>query len=135
MPTTDPIADALNRIKIASQLRREKVLVRSSKIVLALAEALRREGYLAGIEVASNARTPAQNDLVLALKYGRTGARVINELRRVSKPGRRVYKRCKALEPVLHGLGILVLSTPKGVLSDREAKEKNVGGEVLCRVS
>jgi small subunit ribosomal protein S8 len=135
MATTDPIADMLNRMRIASRLRRDAVLVRSSKIVAAIAEALMREGFLAGVEVVPNAETPVQNDLQLKLKYGRTGERTIEEIRRVSKPGRRVYRRRKDLKPVLHGLGVLILSTPKGVMSDREAQKQNVGGEVLCSVS
>lgn len=134
MPVTDPIADMLTRIRNAIHLRRETVLVRSSKICIAIAEALKREGYIKSFEIVKNEETPAQNDVKIVLKYGRSGEQVINLIERVSKPGRRIYAGKQELKPVLRGLGCLVLTTSKGVLSDREAREANVGGEVLVRV-
>jgi small subunit ribosomal protein S8 len=134
MAVTDPIADMLTRIRNAVHLRRETVVVRSSKIVISIAEALQREGYIKSFEFVKNAETPVQNDLKLTLKYGRAGEQVITLIERVSKPGRRIYVKKKELKPVLRGMGCLVLTTPKGVLSDKEARDANVGGEVLVKV-
>jgi small subunit ribosomal protein S8 len=134
MAVTDPIADMLTRIRNAVHLRRETVVVRSSRIVISIAEALQREGYIKGFEFVKNPETPVQNDLKLTLKYGRAGEQVINLIERVSKPGRRIYLKKKELKPVLRGMGCLVLTTPKGVLSDKEARDANVGGEVLVKV-
>lgn len=134
MPVTDPIADMLTRIRNAVHLRREAVSVRSSKIVISISEALKREGFIKDFEIIKNPKTPAQNDVKILLKYGRSGEQVINLIERVSSPGRRIYSQKNELKPVLRGLGCLVLTTSKGVLSDREAREANVGGEVLVRV-
>ncbi len=131
---TDPIADMLTRIRNAVHLRRETVVVRSSKIVVSIAEALQREGFIRSFEVVKNEETPAQNDIKVFLKYGRSGEQVINLIERVSKPGRRIYAGKEELKPVLRGLGCLVLTTSKGVLSDKEAREANVGGEVLVKI-
>ncbi|HEY3319968.1 MAG TPA: 30S ribosomal protein S8 [Planctomycetota bacterium] len=134
MPVTDPIADMLTRVRNAVHLRRETVLVRSSKIVIAIAETLQREGFIKNFEIVKEPKTPAQNNLKIFLKYGRSGEQVINLIDRVSKPGRRIYFQKGELKPVLRGMGCLVLTTSKGVLSDKEAIEKNVGGEVLVKV-
>lgn len=134
MPVTDPIADVLTRVRNAVAIRREHVRVRSSKIAIAIAETLKSEGFIAGFEVLPSERTKVQNDLELSLKYGPGGETVISRIDRVSKPGRRIYARKTDLKPVLRGLGILILSTPKGVMYDRQARSANVGGEVLCRV-
>jgi small subunit ribosomal protein S8 len=134
MPVTDPIADMLTRVRNAGHLRRENTLVRSSKIVIAIAEALQREGFIRGFEIQKDEATPAQNNVRILLKYGRAGEQVINTIERVSKPGRRIYAKKDDLKPVIRGMGCLVLTTPKGVLSDREARDANVGGEVLVRV-
>ena len=134
MPVTDPIADMLTRIRNAVHLRRETVPVRSSKIIISIAEALKREGFIKNFEIVKSTKTEAQNDLKIFLKYGRSGEQVINFIQRVSKPGCRVYKPKEDLKPVLRGLGCLVLTTSKGVLSDKEAREANVGGEVLVKV-
>jgi small subunit ribosomal protein S8 len=134
MPVTDPIADMLTRVRNAGYLRKESVLVRSSKIVISIAEALQREGFIRGFDIEKDPKTPAQNNVKVLLKYGRAGEQVINEIQRVSKPGRRIYAKKDELKPVIRGMGCLVLTTPKGVLSDREAREANVGGEVLVRV-
>ncbi len=134
MPVTDPIADMLTRIRNAVHLRRETANVRSSRIVISIAEALQREGFIKNYEVVKNPATPAQNDIKIFLKYGRSGEQVINLIERVSTPGRRIYAQKTALKPVLRGMGCLVLTTSKGVLSDKEARDANVGGEVLVRV-
>jgi small subunit ribosomal protein S8 len=134
MPVTDPIADMLTRVRNAVHLRRETVLVRSSKIVISIAETLKREGFIKGFEIVKNPESPAQNDVKIQLKYGRSGELVINTIDRVSKPGRRIYAGKGELKPVLRGLGCLVLTTNKGVLSDKEAREANVGGEVLVKI-
>ena len=134
MPVTDPIADMLTRIRNAVHLRRETTAVRSSKIVIAIAEALQREGFIKGFEIIKNPATPAQNDIKIFLKYGRSGEKVINLIERVSKPGRRIYSQKQSLTPVLRGMGCQILTTSKGVLSDKEAREANVGGEVLVKV-
>jgi small subunit ribosomal protein S8 len=134
MPVTDPIADMLTRIRNAVHLRREVALVRSSRIVVGIAETLQREGFIKGFEIVRNPKTPAQNDIKIMLKYGRSGEQVINLIERVSKPGRRIYAQKIRLKPVLRGMGCLVLTTSKGVLSDKEAREANVGGEVLVKI-
>lgn len=128
---TDPIADMLTRIRNAVSVGKLDVVMPSSGTKLAVAEVLKREGYIEGFEIIEK---PAQNDVRVALKYGPAGEKVITNIERVSKPGRRIYKGVSDLKPVLRGLGIAVVSTSKGVLSDREAREARVGGEVLCRV-
>jgi small subunit ribosomal protein S8 len=134
MPVTDPIADMLTRIRNAVHLRRETARVRSSKIVIAIAETLQREGFIQSFEIVKNEKTPAQNDVKIVLKYGRAGEQTINCIERVSKPGCRVYCQKAQLKPVLRGMGCLILTTPKGVLSDKQARDANVGGEVLVKV-
>ena len=128
---TDPIADMLTRIRNAILIGEPRVEVPSSGPKLAVAEVLEREGFIQGFELIDR---PVQNDIRIHLKYGKRGERVIRHIERVSKPGRRVYSSCKDLRPVLGGLGIAVVSTSKGVMSDIEARRARVGGEVLCRV-
>jgi small subunit ribosomal protein S8 len=128
---TDPIADMLTRIRNAVRIERPNVDMPSSKVKRGVAEVLKREGYIWDFEVQQ--QEPV-NQLRLELKYGPNGERVIRHLKRVSKPGRRVYSKAKDLRPVLNGLGICVISTSRGVISDREARQRNVGGEVLCEV-
>ena len=128
---TDPIADMLTRIRNALMAGKTEALMPSSKTKLAVAEVLQREGYIYGFDIVEK---PVQNDVRVRLKYGPRGERVITRIERVSKPGRRVYLGVDEIKPVLRGLGIAVVSTSKGILSDREAREARVGGEVLCRV-
>lgn len=128
---TDPVADMLTRIRNAIRSGKAEVLVPASKLKLGIAEVLKREGYIEGFEIVQR---PVQNEIRIRLKYGPAGEPVITHIERVSKPGRRIYLGVKKLKPVLRGLGISILSTPKGVLSDREARQANVGGETLCRV-
>lgn len=128
---TDPIADMLTRIRNAVRVERPHVEMPVSKVKRGLADVLKREGYVwdwSEVEAA-----PVKN-LRIELKYGPNGERVIQQVRRVSTPGRRVYSKARNLSPILDGLGISVLSTSCGVLSDREARQRNLGGEVLCEI-
>jgi small subunit ribosomal protein S8 len=128
---TDPIADMLTRIRNAVRVERPHVEMPLSKVKRGLAEVLKREGYIWDWEEVEAKPVPL---LRLYLKYGPNGERVIQHARRVSKPGRRVYSRSTKLRPVLNGLGIQILSTSRGVVSDREARQRKLGGEVLCEV-
>lgn len=126
---TDPIADMLTRIRNALQIERPFVDVPHSKVKAAIADALKREGYIWDFEVLGEGPTTV---LRIDLKYGPNGERVIQKIDRVSKPGRRIYTSLRTMPEVLQGLGISILSTPKGVLSNREARKQHVGGEVIC---
>ena len=128
---TDPIADMLTRIRNAVRVERAQVELPLSKVKRGLAEVLKREGYVWDWEEV--AAEPARQ-LRLHLKYGPNGERVIRTIRRISKPGRRVYSGSTQLKPVLGGLGISVISTSRGVISDREARQRKLGGEVLCEI-
>ena len=128
---TDPIADLLTRIRNAVQIERPYVDVPYSKMKRGVVEVLQREGYVWDFEIIE--QQPA-SILRINLKYGPNGERVIQHLERVSKPGCRVYRGVDDTPRVLQGLGIYVVSTNKGLLSNREARKQNVGGELLCRV-
>ena len=132
MNNQDPIADMLTRIRNANRVGRRMVLVPLSKICNGIAQVLKEEGYIEEFDVIEDGR---QGQIRLKLKYSTNGERVIHELDRQSKPGRRVYRRVNDLPKVLNGMGIAVVSTCKGVMSDRKAREQNVGGELLCTVS
>ncbi|MCA9268214.1 MAG: 30S ribosomal protein S8 [Planctomycetales bacterium] len=127
----DPIADMLTRIRNAVRVERPHVDMPASKVKQGVAEVLKREGFIWDFQMVE-AEPVAQ--LRIELKYGHNGETVIQHIQRVSKPGRRVYSKAKELRPVLNGLGICVLSTSRGVISDREARQRNIGGEVLCEV-
>ena len=128
---TDPIADMLTRIRNAVRVERPYVDVPMSRVKLGVAEVLKREGFVWDvIEVEAESHKAIR----IELKYGPNGERVIQEIRRVSKPGRRIYAKSADLRPVLNGLGISIISTSHGVISDREARRQNLGGEVLCEV-
>ena len=128
---TDPIADMLTRIRNAVSVERPQVEMPVSKVKKGLAEVLKREGYIWDWTT-EDAKPVGQ--LRIELKYGPSGEQVIRKIKRVSKPGCRVYSRAKDLRPVLNGLGISILSTSKGVMSDREARQQKLGGEILCEV-
>jgi small subunit ribosomal protein S8 len=128
---TDPIADMLTRIRNAVRVERATVEVPISKVKRGVAEVLKREGYIWDWREVESAPVP---QLQLELKYGPNGERLIRHIKRVSTPGRRVYSRSTRLKPVLGGLGISIVSTSGGVLSDREARQKKLGGEVLCEL-
>jgi small subunit ribosomal protein S8 len=133
MTMTDPIADMLTRIRNANLAMHDEVRMPSSKLKEALAQILLKEGYIEGFEVDDNPGRPGRT-LLVTMKYSPERARTISGLRRVSKPGLRVYKKASEVPRVLGGLGVAVLSTSQGLLSDREARKRNVGGEVLCFV-
>ena len=129
---TDPIADMLTRIRNAVSVERPFVDIPTSRVKRGIADVLKREGYI--WDWKEEEATPVST-LRLELKYGQNGERVIQSIKRISKPGRRLYSRSKELKPVLGGLGIRIISTSKGVISDREARRDKVGGEILCEVS
>ncbi len=128
---TDPIADMLTRIRNAVRVERPHVDMPLSRLKLGVAEVLKREGYIWDYK---EVEAEPVNHLRIELKYGPNGERVIQTIRRVSKPGKRVFSKSRDLRPVLNGLGISILSTSKGLVSDREARQQNLGGEVLCEV-
>ena len=131
MQMNDPLGDLLTRIRNAQRRGRSTVTSPASKLRLHVLEVLQREGYIRGF---TEVEKEGRKELDIELKYY-DGAPVISEIRRISKPGRRVYSAVRDLPLVRNGLGISVLSTPKGVMSDNEARTQNVGGEILCRVS
>mgnify|MGYP000625881326 FL=1 len=127
---TDPIADMLTRIRNALTAKHETVTVPASKVKVAIADILVKEGYIKGYEVVENA---VQNDILITLKYAPVkGQKVVTGLKRVSTPGLRVYAGVDNLPKVLNGMGIAILSTSKGILTDKEAREQHIGGEVLA---
>jgi small subunit ribosomal protein S8 len=134
MTMTDPIADMLTRLRNANQAYHDDVSMPYSKIKVGVAEILQREGYIAGWKVEEPAEGEVGKTLHLELKYGQSRERSIAGVRRISKPGLRVYAKASALPRVLGGLGIAIISTSGGLLTDREAKNKGVGGEVLAYV-
>jgi small subunit ribosomal protein S8 len=130
---TDPIADMLTRIRNATVARHDTVRMPSSKLKESLAGILEREGYVQGYQVTGDLGRPGRT-LEITLKFTDEREPTITGLRRVSKPGLRVYTKADRLPRVLGGLGVAVLSTSQGLLTDREARERRVGGEVLCYV-
>ncbi len=130
MSMTDPLGDMLTRIRNAQMRGKSKVLSPASKLRGNVLDVLQREGFLRGY---ATVEQDGRATLEIELKYYE-GAPVIQEIKRVSKPGRRVYSSVKDLPSVRNGLGVSILSTPQGVMSDTEARERNVGGEILCQV-
>jgi small subunit ribosomal protein S8 len=130
---TDPIADMLTRIRNANTAMHDEVRMPSSKQKVALAKLLEAEGYINGFEVAPSSKGPG-DVLTIQMKYSEERDRTISGLRRVSTPGLRVYRKANAVPRVLGGLGVAVLSTSQGLMTDREARKRKVGGEVLCYV-
>ena len=132
MNNQDPIADMLTRIRNANRVGRRFVQIPKSKICTGIAQVLKDEGYIDSFDVIDDER---QGQIRIKLKYTNTGQKVIHVIDRESKPGCRVYRGVESLPKVLNGMGIAVVSTSKGVMSDRKAREENVGGELLCTVS
>ncbi len=130
---TDPIADMLTRIRNANTAMHDEVRMPSSKQKVALAKVLESEGYITGFEVAQAVQGPG-DVLTIQMKYSDSRDRTISGIRRVSTPGLRVYRKADSVPRVLGGLGVAVLSTSHGLMTDREARRRNVGGEVLCFV-
>ncbi len=133
MTMTDPIADMLTRIRNGSVAAQDVVRMPSSKLKESLAGILRREGYIADFKVTEDPSRPGRM-LEITMKYSAERVPTITGLRRVSKPGMRVYTKADRLPRVLGGLGVAVVSTSQGLMTDREAREKRVGGEILCYV-
>ena len=133
MNNQDPIADMLTRIRNANRVGRRMVLIRNSKICAGIAQVLKDEGYIEEFDVIEDATK--QGQIRVKLKYSNTGDKIIHVIDRQSKPGRRMYRKVEDLPKVLNGMGISVISTSKGVMSDRRAREQNVGGELLCTIS
>jgi small subunit ribosomal protein S8 len=133
MTMTDPIADMLTRIRNANVAMHDEVRMPSSKQKVALARILEKEGYITGFQVDEREGAPGEV-LTIKMKYSPDRARTIAGLRRVSKPGLRVYSKADRVPRVLGGLGVAVLSTSHGLMTDREARQRKVGGEVLCFV-
>ena len=131
MSVTDPIADLLTRIRNANQMRYNEVVVPSSKMKLEIIEILKNEGYIASYKIDKN---EVQDNVIITLKYGKNKERVISGLKRISKPGLRVYAKAEEVPTVLNGLGIAIVSTSKGVMTGRDAKKQSLGGEVLAYV-
>jgi small subunit ribosomal protein S8 len=128
---TDPIADMLTRIRNAVRVEHTTLELPLSKVKKGMAEVLKREGYIWDFEEVGE---EPLRQLRLHLKYGPNGERVIRFIKRVSSPGRRVYSASRDLKPVLNGQGIKIISTSRGVVSDREARQRKLGGEVLCEL-
>ena len=131
MSMSDPIADMLTRIRNAQLVQKAVVLMPSSKVKVAIAQVLLDEGYIDGFKVKVDG---AKSVLEVVLKYY-AGKPVIERSERVSRPGLRVYKGCDAIPQVMNGLGVAIVTTPKGVMTDRKARQTGVGGEVLCYVA
>jgi len=132
MANHDPISDMLTRIRNASEKRHERTRIPASKLSRSIASVLQREGFIAAI---SEDGEGVQKELVLELKYsGKHRQPTIRSVQRVSKPGLRIYKNTRQLPKVLGGLGVAIISTSRGVMSDRDARKQGVGGEVLCYV-
>ena len=131
MTMTDPIADMLTRIRNANVVKHETVDVPASNMKKELARILLEEGFVRGYDVIEDEK---QGIIRIQLKYGQSGERVIQGIKRISKPGMRVYTNAYEVPKVLNGLGISIISTSKGILTDRQARKENVGGEVICYV-
>lgn len=131
MVVTDPIADLLTRIRNAMTAKHETVTVPASKMKKSIVDILLNEGFIKNAEVID---VDGHSNILITLKYGQSGERVITNLKRVSKPGLRVYCGCEDIPSVLNGLGIAIISTSKGVMTDKEARKNKVGGEVLAYV-
>lgn len=131
MSMSDPIADMLTRIRNAQMVEKPTVAMPASKVKTAIAQVLKDEGYIDGFQVKSQ---DGKNELVIGLKYY-AGRPVIERIERVSRPGLRIYKGAKSIPQVMNGLGVAIVTTPQGVMTDRKARAAGVGGEVLCYVA
>jgi len=131
MSLSDPIADMLTRVRNGVRISAKRVKVRNSKVCAGIAKVLKQEGYIDDYDIIDDGK---QGLVIVSLKYGLNGEKVIRRIHRQSKPGRRVYCGVDSLPKVLDGLGIAIVSTSKGVLSDRVCRDQKVGGELLCTV-
>ena len=131
MSVTDPIADLLTRNRNANQMRYNEVVIPSSNMKLEIVKILEREGFIASYKIE---KSEVQDNIIVTLKYGKNKERVISGLKRISKPGLRVYAKAEEIPTVLNGLGIAIVSTSKGVMTGKEARKENLGGEVLAYI-
>ncbi len=131
MAITDPIADMMTRIRNAGKAKFTSVDIPGSKLKIELAKVLKNEGYIRNYKFVKDEK---QGILRIYLKYAQGNTNAIYGLERVSKPSRRIYTKGKDIKPVLNGLGISILSTSKGILTDRQARSENIGGEILCKI-
>ena len=131
MSVTDPIADLLTRMRNANQMHYNQVVVPSSNLKLEIVKILKAEGYITDYKVEKG---QVQDNIVITLKYGKNKERVISGLKRISKPGLRVYAKAEEIPTVLNGLGISIVSTSKGIMTGKEARKENLGGEVLAYI-
>lgn len=131
MQITDPIADMLTRIRNASNAKHETVDIPASNMKKSIADILLSEGYVRGVQVIEDGK---QGIIRITLKYGQGKSKVIHGIRRVSKPGLRMYSSCEDMPKVMNGLGIAIVSTSKGIMTDKKARHENVGGEILAFV-
>lgn len=129
--TSDPIADMLTRIRNAKSIYHTDVSLPHSKIKEQIARKLKQEGFIKDVQVIE---AKPQKQMKISLKYGPDGEQIIQNIERVSTPGRRVYKAVREINKILGGLGIEIISTPKGILTDRECRQNKAGGEILCKV-
>lgn len=131
MSMSDPLADMLTRIRNAVMVKYDTVRMPKSNIKVNVAKVLEEEGYIAGFQVSDEG---PQGTLTITLKYGPNGEPVITDLKRVSKPGLRLYAKAGEVPTVMNGLGVAIISTSKGIITDRTARKLNTGGEILCQV-
>jgi small subunit ribosomal protein S8 len=131
MSISDPIADMLTRIRNAAKAKFNSVDIPGSKLKMNLAEVLKNEGFIRNYKFIKDSK---QGIVRIYLKYGNGQSNIIMGIKRVSKPGRRVYLKSKDVKPILNGLGLSILSTSKGIMTDKEARKENIGGEILCNV-
>jgi small subunit ribosomal protein S8 len=132
MSLSDPIADMLTRIRNAARIKRRQVNIKCTKVCIAIASVLKTEGYISDFD---RVEAPQQAVLRVTLKYDQAGQSAIDEIKRVSKPGRRVYSPAEDLPVVMNGMGIAIISTSKGMMSDKSCRQAKMGGEIICTVS
>ncbi len=132
MGMTDPIADMLTRVRNANRMKFRSVNAQLSRVNLEIVKVLKRTGYISGFDVKKDANK--KDILKIYLKYTDTKERIIQDLQRVSKPGRRIYVPSKKIPKVFNGFGVAIVSTPRGIMTDKEARLQNVGGEIICNV-
>ena len=134
MASSDPVGDMIAILKNANQRRHPKASVPHSKLKEGVAQVLKAEGYLSDVKVVTDEKLPYRKTMWLYLKYDAENRRVLTDIKRVSSPGRRIFRGSGDISKVLDGLGVTVLTTSRGILSSRQAKKMNVGGELICRV-
>ncbi len=132
MGMTDPIADMMTRVRNANRMKFRSVNAQLSRVNLEIVKVLKRTGYISGFDVKKDANK--KDVLKIYLKYTDTKGRIIQDLQRVSKPGRRIYVSSKKIPKVFNGFGVAIVSTPRGIMTDKEARQQNVGGEIVCNV-